>query len=363
MMTAYNPHPLSGIFPMMSGDEFVSLKTDIRANGLLDPIWLLDGQILDGRNRFKACQEVGVKPVFRDYEGDNPTAFIISLNLKRRHLSESQRAMVAAKLANVTKADAGRMGAEVSHGLASANLQLPKTTSSEAASLLNVSPRSVATAKKVEELGTPELVSAVEKGNIAVSTASVLTETPPETQRYAAEHPKEAPAIVHNHRAQGTGENEWYTPPEHLELARQVLGGFDLDPASSEQANSTVGASAIFTMDDDGLSQPWHGRVWLNPPYSQPAIAQFAEKLASEWKAGNLESAIALTHNYTDTAWFHRLANACNGICFTRGRIGFLSPEGKKAAPTQGQAFFYFGQDVDGFKRVFGKIGLAMGML
>ena len=351
MMTAYNPHPLAGIFPMMSSDEFVSLKTDIRANGLLEPIWLLDGQILDGRNRFKACQEVGVKPVFRDYEGDNPTAFIISLNLKRRHLSESQRAMVAAKLENLEHGQRADLARD-------ANLHVLKRA--EAASLLNVSPRSVATAKKVEELGTPELVSAVEQGNIAVSTASVLTETPPETQRYAAEHPKEAPAIVHNHRAQGTGENEWYTPIEHLDLARQVLGGFDLDPASSEQANATVGASTIFTLDDDGLSQPWHGRVWLNPPYSQPSIALFAEKLAGEWEAGNIESAIALTHNYTDTAWFHLLANSCRAICFTRGRIGFVNPEGKKASPTQGQAFFYFGDDVIRFSEAFQRIGFIV---
>ena len=349
----YNPHPLANIFPLMAADEFVALKSDIRQYGLREAIWLLNGQILDGRNRFKACQEVGVKPIFKEYAGDDPAAFVISLNLKRRHLSESQRAMVAAKLANLENG--------VRADRSSANLQsLPPVTQSEAASLLNVSPRSVATAKKVEEQAEPELVEAVASGQVSVSAAAVITELPPETQQYAAANPKEAPAIAANHRALGTGENEWYTPAVHLQAARAVLGGIDLDPASSHLANETVGADQIFTIADDGLKKPWSGRVFLNPPYSQPAIANFAEKLASEWQGGNLESAIALTHNYTDTAWFQRLAKACSAICFTRGRIGFLNPEGKKAAPTQGQAFFYFGQDVDTFASQFGAIGFVV---
>ncbi len=347
----YNPHPLANIFPLMAADEYVALKSDIRQYGLREAIWILDGQILDGRNRFKACQEVGITPILKEYEGEDPAAFVVSLNLKRRHLSESQRAMVAAKLEGLSHGQRADLAKD-------ANLHLLKRA--EAASLLNVSPRSVATAKKVEEQAEPELVEAVASGQVSVSAAAVITELPPETQQYAAANPKEAPAIAANHRALGTGENEWYTPAVHLQAARAVLGGIDLDPASSPLANETVGADQIFTMDDDGLNQPWSGKVWLNPPYSQPAIANFAEKLASEWQDGNLESAIALTHNYTDTAWFHRLATTCSAICFTRGRIGFVNPEGKKAAPTQGQAFFYFGQDVDAFADQFGPIGFVV---
>ena len=106
------------------------------------------GLLLDGRNRFKACQEVGIQPLFREYKGDNPTAFVISLNLKRRHLNESQRAMVAAKLENMP---AHRPADKC------ANLH---TSRKEAAKLLNVGTRSVSSAKKVEEKGSPELVAA-----------------------------------------------------------------------------------------------------------------------------------------------------------------------------------------------------------
>jgi len=164
---------------------------------------------------------------------------------------------------------------------------------------------------------------------------------------------------IHNHRAQGTGENEWYTPDEYLEAARRVLGGIDLDPASSEIANQRVKAKRFFTIEDDGLARDWAGKVWMNPPYSQPHIRLFAEKLVDEFQAGRVSEAIALTHNYTDTAWFHIMAQACTAICFTRGRIGFLSPEGKKAAPTQGQAFFYFGTHPDRFADAFAGVGFV----
>ena len=161
----------------------------------------------------------------------------------------------------------------------------------------------------------------------------------------------------------GTGENEWYTPTEHVELARQVLGNIDLDPASSAIANRTVAAEDYFTIEDNGLAQEWHGRVWLNPPYAQPHIADFADKVVAEFEAGRVTDAIVLTHNYTDTAWFQKLARACNAICFTRGRVKFVSPEGEVAAPTQGQAFFYFTQDASNvsiFADVFEGIGFVM---
>lgn len=165
---------------------------------------------------------------------------------------------------------------------------------------------------------------------------------------------------IHNHRAQGTGENEWYTPPRYIEAARALLGTIDLDPASSEIAQDTIRAASYFTREEDGLTREWVGRVWLNPPYAQPAIQQFIEKAVSEHRSGNLTEAVILTHNYTDTAWFHIAAAATSAICFTRGRIGFLSPTGERAAPTQGQAFFYLGLRVDAFTEAFGPFGFVM---
>lgn len=164
----------------------------------------------------------------------------------------------------------------------------------------------------------------------------------------------------HNHRAQGTGQNEWYTPHEYIEAARRVMGSIDLDPATSFEAQESIQATTIFTREDDGLAQNWHGNVWLNPPYSQPDIQWFAEKMVAEVDAGRVHQAVVLTHNYTDTAWFHIAAARASAICFTRGRIAFVNQLGEKAAPTQGQAFFYYGSNTDAFKLEFSRYGFIV---
>lgn len=160
-----------------------------------------------------------------------------------------------------------------------------------------------------------------------------------------------------HHRTQFTGDNEWYTPTEYVEAARACLGGIDLDPATSPLAQDTIRAARFFTRDDDGLRHDWQGRIWLNPPYAQPDIARFIEKLLGEFEAGRASQAILLTHNYTDTSWFHAAAERSAAICFTRGRLRFVSATGELAAPTQGQAFFYFGPAVPRFQETFSSFG------
>jgi N6-adenosine-specific RNA methylase IME4 len=172
-MTEYKPHELSNIFPLIEGKDFVELKEDIKAHGLREPIVLFEGKILDGRNRFRACQETGVTPVFEEYTGTDPLSFVISLNLKRRHLNESQRAMVAAKLANMPH------GGDRNSDQAA---NLPLVSQSTAADLLNVSDRSIRSAKTVQENGVPELKSAVESGRVSVSAAADIASRPIDEQ-------------------------------------------------------------------------------------------------------------------------------------------------------------------------------------
>ena len=94
-MDGYENHEIANFFPMMSPDEFESLKQDIRANGLRTPVLLYENKILDGRNRYAACREIGVKPDTIEYVGNDPVGHVISLNLVRRHLNTSQRAMIS----------------------------------------------------------------------------------------------------------------------------------------------------------------------------------------------------------------------------------------------------------------------------
>jgi N6-adenosine-specific RNA methylase IME4 len=167
-MPALAFHLLADLFPLIEGDEFAALAEDIRANGLREPVVLFQGQILDGRNRYRACETAGVACRFVEYAGRDPVGFVISMNLRRRHLDDSQRAMVAAKLATLRQGDN-----QHTEGL-------PIGRSSE---LLNVGERSVARAREVLDHGVPELQQAVERGEVSVAAAADVATESAEAQR------------------------------------------------------------------------------------------------------------------------------------------------------------------------------------
>lgn len=145
-------HKFADIFPMIEGDSFEELKKDIKEQGLQQTIITYEGKILDGRNRYKACKEIGIEPRFEEYKGNNPLQFVISLNLKRRHLNESQRAVVASKLANMN------WGGDRSKS------PIGDLTQEEAAKIMNVSERSIQRIKQIER-EAPEKLKDIELGN------------------------------------------------------------------------------------------------------------------------------------------------------------------------------------------------------
>ena len=163
--------------------------------------------------------------------------------------------------------------------------------------------------------------------------------------------------LANVHVSNNSGESEWYTPSVYIEAARDVMGSIDVDPASSDKANKTVGASVYYTAETDGLDKDWNGNVWLNPPYAQPLIEMFCAALADKYDSGEVKQACVLVNNATETTWGQRLLRSCSAVCFPKGRIRFLDSDGNPGAPLQGQAILYFGDNADRFVYVFGTFG------
>lgn len=155
--------------------------------------------------------------------------------------------------------------------------------------------------------------------------------------------------------------DEWYTPPNIIALAREVMGGIDLDPASCLRANRIVRASSYYDKFTNGLEQVWPGSVWLNPPYSRGLIGKFVAKLLLELRAERTTEAICLVNNCTETEWFHALLLKADLVCLVKKRIKFYCVEGgelrQKGTPRCGQVVFYFGTHWDKFRDVFGNVG------
>ena len=243
-------HPAADLLPLLEGPEFDALGGDLRAHGLREPIVLLDGTILDGRNRYRACRAAGIEPRFEQWrprhEGDRPLAFVLSRNLVRRHLSESQRAMVAARAANLAPGIRGDYVTAASKEAA--------VSQSEAATKLKVSRSLVQRATKALKKGPPELVEKVDRGLIPVSTASKLVvlpkaeqvkiataENPLRAAREMAEEPR-----VNSATKLGTGWSLEHLLAECEKIPTTEIKGSVLSPAeramSYEQRDQLVTA-------------------------------------------------------------------------------------------------------------------------
>lgn len=360
----YPTHPAADAFPLIEGVPFAALVEDVRTHGVREPI-VLDrtGRVVDGRNRLRAAIEAGIAP------GDVPVRrvpwaeralvdFVVSSNLHRRHLDESQRALVAARLASL--APGGRPG------------QSAGLSQGEAAAALNVGERSVRRARTVVDSGSTALADAVAGGTLAVSAAEavarplrdlaadlgpeagpavveafdaeVASGAAPEdaldtVATAAAETGSEAAGLLAARRKRAAAQadpanpmtNEWYTPGWVIEKARRTLGKILHDPASNDRANETVKAERYDTPDtQDGAGglgpRKWGRTVFLNPPYSGKVCRAFCERLAEEVEAGNVYSAVVLVPAVGgDRRWWRSLWGVSSAACFLRERIDFTA--------------------------------------
>lgn len=177
-------HDLANAFPMMSDEEFAALVDDIDKNGLMHPVVMFEGKILDGRNRYEATQKLGIPHREIKFSGDDPAAFVASENLRRRHLTPTQLAVAAENLANAMqgrpKSAKGPAGPGEPEHVAAA-----PTTIAKAAELTGASPTAIKRVRKVRKEAAPEVVKAMESGEITATAAEALTTLPKEEQAEA----------------------------------------------------------------------------------------------------------------------------------------------------------------------------------
>jgi hypothetical protein len=254
-------HPYSEIFPLIEGAALDELSADIKEHGLREDIWLYEGKILDGRNRFLACEKAKVRPVYRKYLGKEPLSFVVSLNMQRRHLTHSQRAMAAARIAtlrhgtnqhtskHVDISERPKNSAEeVVHTAWAASSQ------SAVAESLGVSTDSVQRARKVVDSGSKALQRAVETGEISVKKAAAVVDLPKAQQLAEAKkkpEPKQEPALPPEaDDAWEPDENE----DEGLALAEQELAkAIDKVMASDDRLTAAHAEIKRLTTENAGL--------------------------------------------------------------------------------------------------------------
>lgn len=191
---SYELHPLCTLFPRVTGAEFDGLVADIKANGLRQPIVLHGGMILDGGNRYRACVEAGVEPVFQEFQGDNLVSFVLSANLHRRHLSAGQQAAIVASAQDWAKAQVvGNPAFKQAEQWCNV---APLQTVSDRAAQSGASVRTQKMADKVAK-ADPELAKKVAHGEISLpkaveKVAPKLATKPSKTPKAAARQPEPA---------------------------------------------------------------------------------------------------------------------------------------------------------------------------
>jgi phage N-6-adenine-methyltransferase len=321
------------VVPPLTAAEFASLAADIEVRGVQVAVELDEhGNVLDGHHRIRACRELGItwwpEVTRHGLSEAEKRRHARTLNLARRHLSGEQKRQLIADQLRETPTASDRNIAQ--------DLGVDHHTVADVRQLMVANGEFPQPLPRVDKNGVIR-VRPVPRSTFRMVPSGTATST------------------------LGSGEVEWYTPTAILDAAREVLGGFDLDPASNAIAQQSVRAAAYYTKEDDGLSQPWRGRVWMNPPFSAGIVDKFVAKLVHHVTAGDVTAAIMLVDNRTDTQWFHQAAGACQRICFHRGRIRFMTPDGEPgASPTNGSAIVYFGPEPDLFADVFGAIGIVL---
>lgn len=354
------------LIPALSADEHSQLEANILQDGIREPLVLWGDTLIDGHNRYEIAQKHGLhyKTVQKEFANETEAReWIIRNQFGRRNISAYDRARLALQLKPII-AEKAEQNLHLSQGQGvkgSQNSVKVIDTQKELAKVAGVSHDTIAKVEKIEQTAPEIIRNELRRDNISINMAHSVTQMDePDvteiTERIEqGESAKEVITAVkaRPHVVNNSGNNEWYTPPDYIEAARQVMGNIDLDPASCELANKVVKADKIYTTDDDGLTKVWRGNVWMNPPYAGELIGKFTEKITQE----PVNQAVVLVNNATETNWFNALIEKASAVIFPKGRVKFYMPDGSTGAPLQGQAVIYIGGNPERFISIFRKFG------
>lgn len=354
------------LIPPLTAEEYAGLEESILQEGCRDALIVWGDTLIDGHNRYEICTRHNIP--FETTEmffpsRDDVKLWMMRNQLARRNLNDFQRIEITHKCEDAVKAKARERQESTQFG-GEGNISLTAGQSrDELGTMAGVSGKTYEHAVTVLETAPAPIIEATRQEALSINAAYQVTKMEPEQQAEIAqrieqgETPKEVVSEVRNrpHVANNSGNNEWYTPSDYIEAAREVMGSIDIDPASNDIAQETVKAAVYYTAETNGLDKEWRGNVWMNPPYASDLIGKFIDKLVAELP--NIEQAIVLVNNATETEWFNKLIPRASAVCFPRSRVKFYMPDGKTGAPLQGQAIIYFGIHYDKFINVFTQKG------
>lgn len=317
--------------------------------GLINPITVTrDNTLITGAHRLAAAKLLGwteIEATVSELDGLRAELAEIDENLMRNELHYIDRGQAFKRRDELlTEAGLRAQRGRPEKSAESAGLM----TTDEIATTVGISGRTLREEKQIARDILPEAQEAIKAADLPKTDALKIARMEPEKQVEAVKQMAAKPHVTNN-----SGENEWYTPAEFINSAREVMGSIDLDPASCEHANNTVAAAKYFSIEDDGLSHEWRGNVWMNPPYSGGLISKFITRLNESVENGAVAQAVVLVNNATETQWFASLVKNASAIVFPTSRIRYLSVRGEENTPLQGQAFVYIGNNPWKFLEVF----------
>lgn len=325
------------LWPALSPATEAALRESIERWGVLVPVARdQHGRTIDGHHRARIADELGCDYaviVHKVEDDDEARELARTLNADRRHLTVEQRRDMVAHLR-----EQGHSYRAIGEALGVSHEQARK----DSAGVNNLTPETVtgqdgkrypATKPKPPTIARNQR----EAERIQDALLSGREDPLPDGKKLAPLMSSDSP--------------EWYTPSHIIECVVSVLGAIDVDPCSPGPEASPVPAATHYTEVDNGLSRPWRGRVYMNPPYGR-GIGEWTDRLRLDYEGGDVSEAIALVPARTDTRWMAELREYPR--CYIRGRLAFSGAE--TAAPFPSCAV-YLGDRPEVFAQVFGKVG------